>query len=101
MRSVDGLTSRRVDKLLVILIGCWLLPLTSRAQIVDDRNQTIVNVGDDVSPYRNWLDGMRYRLDALMDDKLLQTTQLGLQVYDLTAGQMVYQKNERQRMRPA
>ena len=101
MRLVDKWTGRRVDKLLVILIGCWLLPLGTMAQIVDDRSQTIVNVGDDVSPYRNWLDGMRYRLDALMDDKLLQTTQLGLQVYDLTAGQMVYQKNERQRMRPA
>ena len=100
-KQIDQLTSRRVDKLLVLLIGCLLLSLATRAQIVDDRNQTIVNVGDDVSPYRNWLDGMRFRLDVLMDDKLLQTTQLGLQVYDLTAGQMVYQINERQRMRPA
>ncbi len=87
---------------ILILLMMWLMaPSQGRAQIVDDSNHNIQNMGDDVSPYRNWLDGVRYRLDGLMDDKLLQTTQLGLQVYDLTVGQMVYQKNERQRMRPA
>ena len=88
--------------MLLVFWGVSLMaPLLVGAQIVGNSESTIVNVGDDVTPYRNWLDGMRYRIDALMDDKLLQTTQLGLQVYDLTAGQMVYQKNERQRMRPA
>ena len=48
-----------------------------------------------------WLNEVRGRLDNLMYDHLLQTTQLGLLVYDLTAQEMVYAKNERQRMRPA
>lgn len=48
-----------------------------------------------------WLNEVRDRLDNMMYDRLLQNTQLGLLVYDLTAHQVVYQKNERQRMRPA
>ena len=48
-----------------------------------------------------WLNEVRGRLDNMMYDRLLQNTQLGLLVYDLTANQVVYQKNERQRMRPA
>ena len=48
-----------------------------------------------------WLNEVRGRLDNMMYDRLLQNTQLGLLVYDLTAHQVVYQKNERQRMRPA
>ncbi|MBR3088823.1 MAG: D-alanyl-D-alanine carboxypeptidase/D-alanyl-D-alanine-endopeptidase [Prevotella sp.] len=48
-----------------------------------------------------WLNEVRRRLDNMMYDRLLQNTQLGLLVYDLTAHQVVYQKNERQRMRPA
>lgn len=41
------------------------------------------------------------RLDALLTDTLLQRTQLGLMVYDLTAGRVVYTYNHRQTMRPA
>lgn len=48
-----------------------------------------------------WLNEVRGRLDNMMYDRLLQNTQLGLLVYDLTAHHVVYQKNERQRMRPA
>ena len=48
-----------------------------------------------------WLNEVRGRLDNMMYDRLLQNTQLGLLGYDLTAHQVVYQKNERQRMRPA
>ena len=48
-----------------------------------------------------WLNDVRGRLDNLMYDRLLQTSQLGLLVYDLTAHEVVYSKNERQRMRPA
>ena len=48
-----------------------------------------------------WLNEVRGRLDNMMYDRLLQNTQLGLLVYDLTAHEVVYQKNERQRMRPA
>ena len=41
------------------------------------------------------------RLDSLMGDTLLQTTQLGLMIWDLDADTVVYQKGEQQRLRPA
>ena len=48
-----------------------------------------------------WLGDVRGRLDNLTTDRLFQTTQLGLLVYDLTTNEIVYKKNEKQRMRPA
>lgn len=41
------------------------------------------------------------RLDSLCCDSLLQHSQLGLQVYDLTADTLLYSHNARQLMRPA
>ena len=61
----------------------------------------VATSGDNYGASNEWLQGVKYRLDDLMEDKLLKTTQLGLLVYDLTTEEVVYQKNERQRMRPA
>ena len=44
---------------------------------------------------------VRNRLDSLMGDTLLQTTQLGLMIWDLDADTAIYRKGERQRLRPA
>lgn len=44
---------------------------------------------------------MQERLDSLLTDTLLQTTQLGLMVWDLTADSLLYAHDERQLMRPA
>ena len=41
------------------------------------------------------------RLDTLMADSLLETTQLGLMVWDLTTDSLLYQHNARQLLRPA
>ena len=41
------------------------------------------------------------RLDTLLADSLLETTQLGLMVWDLTTDSLLYQHNARQLMRPA
>ena len=51
-----------------------------------------------VVPYKQLVET---RLDALMDDSLLETSQLGLMVWDLTTDSMLYERNARQRMRPA
>lgn len=48
-----------------------------------------------------WQAVLQQRLDALCQDTLLRRTQLGLCVYDLTDGQMLYSVNADQRMRPA
>ena len=48
-----------------------------------------------------WPESLQARLDTLLMDPLLQTSQLGLMVYDLTADSALYRYNERQMMRPA
>ena len=48
-----------------------------------------------------WPQNVQARLDTLMQDPLLETTQLGLMVYDLTADSVLYRHGERQLMRPA
>ena len=45
--------------------------------------------------------GLSGRLAALLQDELLETSQLGLCVYDLTADTTLFSVNARQRMRPA
>ena len=46
---------------------------------------------------------LAWRLDSLLtaQDSLLQTSQLGLHIVDLTAGVVLYARGEHQRMRPA
>lgn len=53
--------------------------------------------GDYVCGIREWKAG----LDSLLRDELLQTSQLGLCVYDLTSDTLLYSFQSRQRMRPA
>ena len=49
-----------------------------------------------------WPQSMQSKLDSLIaNDPLLETSQLGLMVYDLTADSSVYQYQHRQTMRPA
>jgi len=48
-----------------------------------------------------WQDYKREQLEALLQDSLLIRSQLGLSVFDLTAGQYIIQYNADQRMRPA
>ncbi len=50
---------------------------------------------------RMWPQGLQTRLDSLLADPLLEQTQLGLMVYDLTDDKPLYLHNERQLMRPA
>ncbi len=44
---------------------------------------------------------LREKLDALVDDPMFETSQVGLMIYDLTDDQTIYQYNARQMMRPA
>ena len=46
-------------------------------------------------------DSIQARLDSLMKDPLLERTQLGLLVYDLTADSTIYSYGAKQTLRPA
>ena len=48
-----------------------------------------------------WSQHFQGRMDSLMGSPLLQTSQLGLMVYDLTADSALYTYNHRQTLRPA
>lgn len=48
-----------------------------------------------------WPQNVQARLDTLLQDPLLERTQLGLMVYDLTADSIIYAYNAKQTMRPA
>lgn len=99
----------------LLLIGCHTPVLLHRKQMVlpDQKPQEVVfntPVRDVIEshsenphnqPTLTWQDTMCERLDALMTDSLLLTTQLGICVYDLTDDVLLYARNAEQRMRPA
>ncbi|MBR5918686.1 MAG: D-alanyl-D-alanine carboxypeptidase, partial [Prevotella sp.] len=81
---------------IIFLLSATIL----RAQVVDS-----LQAGSPLSTWRG--DGgeasqLSIRLDSLIRQaRLLETTQLGLMVWDLTADSALYTYNHRQRMRPA
>ena len=87
----------------ILLCAILALPLTITAQIVmpsgDTGFQSEVTVIN--NPADEWINRVRARLDNLMYDNLLQTTQLGMMVYDLNTNEIIFTKNERHRLRPA
>ena len=48
-----------------------------------------------------WPQNVQTRLDSLMLDPLLESTQIGLMVYDLTADSLLYSHGAKQTLRPA
>ena len=72
------------------------------AQVVGPNN--ITNKANPVTPMPrsfSHTERMAIRLDSLMTDPFLATTQLGFYVYDLTDDCSVYERGKLQRMRPA
>ena len=58
-------------------------------------------VSDSLYAIQHYRERVSLRLDTLMTDSLLETTQLGLMVWDLTTDSLVYQHNARHLLRPA
>lgn len=48
-----------------------------------------------------WPENIRKRIDGLLEDRMFQTSTVGMLVYDLTADSAIYRYNEKQLMRPA
>lgn len=48
-----------------------------------------------------WEDSLRVRLDSLLQHPMFETTQVGIEVFDLTADSAIYKHGERQLLRPA
>ena len=79
----------------------WISSIGSmQAQTVDALgvDTTLVDTAKVELP---WPQNLQARLDTLVSSPMLQYTQLGLMVYDLTADSTLYTFNQRQTMRPA
>jgi D-alanyl-D-alanine carboxypeptidase/D-alanyl-D-alanine-endopeptidase (penicillin-binding protein 4) len=48
-----------------------------------------------------WQQSVQMRIDRLLQSNIFNTSQVGMQIYDLTADSVIYTHNERQMMRPA
>ena len=73
---------------------------------IDSQAQTEQMVADTVTTdtaavVLPWPQNVQTRLDSLMLDPLLESTQLGLMVYDLTADSLLYSHGAKQTLRPA
>ena len=75
-------------KLFVFLYACLTLPLMAQTDIP-------------VEGSLPWPQSLQARIDTILTTPLLETTQLGLMVYDLTADSTLYTFGHRQRLRPA
>ena len=80
-----------------ILWLLWLVSIGAMAQM----DETDFCQEDSVEVALPWPQNIQYRLDSLMQSKLLETSMVGMMVYDLTADSVLYQVNERQALRPA
>ena len=75
-------------KLTIFLLSCLCLPLLA---------QTDSLVRDSLP----WPQSLQMRIDTILQSPLMETSQLGLMVYDLTADTVLYAYGHRQRLRPA
>lgn len=56
---------------------------------------------DSIAMRLPWPQSVRECLDKLMESPLLETSQVGLMVWDLDADSCIYRHNEKQLLRPA
>ncbi len=75
-------------KLFIFLYICLTLPLMAQTDIPAEGSLP-------------WPQSLQARIDTILTTPLLETTQLGLMVYDLTADSTLYTFGHRQRLRPA
>ena len=78
------------------MVNCFVGLQAQTDKIVSDTTVT-----DTMAVELPWPQNIQARLDSLVQDPLLQRTQLGLMVYDLTADSTLYAFNAKQTMRPA
>jgi len=85
-----------------LLLLCFVAPVW--AQFDEDEDYILedtVALADSIPAHLPWPQNVQARLDSLLADPLLETTQLGLMVWDLTADSALYCHHHRHSMRPA
>ena len=87
---------KRIYIATLFVVNCFVGLQAQTDKIVSDTTVT-----DTMAVELPWPQNIQARLDSLVQDPLLQRTQLGLMVYDLTADSTLYAFNAKQTMRPA
>ncbi len=91
---------RKAKLILLSLFMVTFLPLRAQVEFEDSLAVDTLAV-DSVETRLPWPESVKAGLDKLMDSKILETSQLGLMVWDLEDDSCIYRYNERQLMRPA
>lgn len=86
----------------ICLLLCALLCTTALHGQTDRQESATGNAyTDTVTRQQTWAERVADDLDALLQGSLFDRSQVGIMVYDLTAGSVIYTHNARQTMRPA
>lgn len=87
----------------MLLLSANAIGQTDSIESIDSIEMQIALVPEDsvLVPTSVFQELLRTRLDTLVSDTLMETTQVGLMVWDLTDDSLLYQCNARQLMRPA
>lgn len=87
-----------------ILIALLILLIPLRAIAQEEIDNDSIEIADTIvadTTSLPWPKNICQRLDNICSDPMLETSQLGLMVYDLTADSVIYKRGERQTLRPA
>jgi D-alanyl-D-alanine carboxypeptidase/D-alanyl-D-alanine-endopeptidase (penicillin-binding protein 4) len=96
----------------LFIMAALVLPMTGQVTQVEpvvgstaESSGTVTTVTDSLSVLTTdtlpFPQNIRQRLDTLLTARILDRSQVGLMVYDLTADSVIYAYNQRQTMRPA
>lgn len=88
------------SELVQSLTQIQLPPVENQTPSGEKKNEPLTPVSQQT--FGTWENGLRIRLDSLCNnDSLAATSQIGIEVFDLTQGAPLYARNAHHRMRPA
>ncbi|MBP7358628.1 MAG: D-alanyl-D-alanine carboxypeptidase/D-alanyl-D-alanine-endopeptidase [Prevotella sp.] len=97
----------RVFKLFLLVMLVAVTPVMAQTDdtVVDnDESNTPDSVSVDTTHVMSslpWPQNIKVKLDKLMTSKMFETSQLGMEIYDLTDDSVIYKINENMLLRPA
>lgn len=101
---INSLHFERIGVLLCLFLLFPTLGVQAQSEnVIDDATLTTDSLSEDSTIFvaLPWPENVQARLDTLLTDRLFNTSQVALYVYDLTADSVIYAHNEQQTLRPA
>ena len=98
---------KRLLNLFLLMMLVSVMPVMAQTDdtVVDDENSdtpdTMSVEIDSVAMSLPWPQNIQAKLDKLMKNEMFVTSQVGMEIYDLTADSVLYKVNDRMLLRPA